>query len=198
MNFQKLLLCLLFSTISLSGMAQDEDTDVDGFLPFRFSLEYANSNEFKVASVGIHPEIFLGDVISIGYSLRLGTTLGDSSNFYIQYPLSLLLSAELFRATNDDNYYYNIPLAIVSLLIPQRISFHIEHTNKFRSEIYVEPFSTDYIVDLLKPQPVLSTGVRLNFMAGNTAISPYGGIRTAYDGSVYFATFGVMLSASFN
>ena len=197
MNFQKLLICLLFSAISFSALSQD-DEDSDYFLPLRYSIEFANSQEFKVGSIGIHPEIFLGDDISIGYSLRLGLTLDSTNQFYINYPLGLLWSIELFRNANDDNFYYNIPLAVLAALVPQRISYHIEHTNKFRSEIYLEPLATDYIVDLLNPQPVLSTGVRLNFMAGNVAISPYAGIRTAYDGSVYFATFGLMLSGSFN
>ena len=197
MNFQKLLICLLFSAISFSALSQD-DEDSDYFLPLRYSIEFANSQEFKVGSIGVHPEIFLGDDISIGYSLRLGLTLDSTNQFYINYPLGLLWSIELFRNANDDNFYYNIPLAVLAALVPQRISYHIEHTNKFRSEIYLEPLATDYIVDLLKPQPVLSTGVRLNFMAGNVAISPYAGIRTAYDGSVYFATFGLMLSGSFN
>ncbi|HAS46806.1 MAG TPA: hypothetical protein DCS93_40350 [Microscillaceae bacterium] len=197
MNFQKLLICLLFSVISFSALSQN-DEDNDYFLPLRYSIEFANSQEFKVGSVGLHPEIFLGDDISIGYSLRLGLTLDSTNQFYINYPLGLLWSIELFRNSNDDNFYYNIPLAVLAALVPQRISYHIEHTNKFRSEIYLEPLATDYIVDLLNPQPVLSTGVRLNFMVGPVAISPYAGIRTAYDGSVYFATFGLMLSGSFN
>ncbi|OJJ15700.1 hypothetical protein BKI52_38105 [marine bacterium AO1-C] len=197
MNFQRLLIYLLFSTISLSVLAQDNE-ESDYFLPLRYSIEFANSQEFKVGSIGLHPEIFLGDNISIGYSLRLGLTLDSSSKFYINYPLGVLWAGEFFRNSNDDNFYYNIPLGILVAIIPQRISYHIEHTNKFRSEIYLEPLATDYIVDLLNPQPVLSTGVRLNFMVGRVAISPYGGIRTAYDGSVYFATFGLMLSGSFN
>ena len=195
MNSQKPFVFLLLLFMSFSAGAQEED---GFFLPIRYSVEYANSQEFKVVSIGLHPEIFLGDEISIGYSLRLGATAGLDSQFYINYPLGVLWSAALFRNANEDNYYYNIPLGLLAVLIPQRISYHLEHTNAFRSEIYLEPFGVDYIVNRLNPQPVLSIGVRLNLMVGPLAISPYGGIRTAYDGSVYFATFGLMMSGSFN
>lgn len=199
--YKKIIFSLVFIFGVAPAFAQDISDDVEFFLPIRFSFEHARDRDLRVNSFGIHPEFFLEDDLSVGYTLRFGTAyLEDSAKLYVQYPLGALLMEEVARSFKKYDYaivFY--PFALISLVIPQRISYHIKHAEYFRTELFTEPFSSVYMRDFHKrPKVTFTLGARLNYMWGGFAISPYGSIRMAYDGSFLFTNFGVMLSASFN
>lgn len=132
-------------------------------------------------SYGVALEYYVGDYVSLAYSLEFGnTSLGAR---YMRYPFGIQAAAVPFISAlnfGGDWIYAALLLAIT----PESVVFHFPvQENKFYIAPYISPLGI-YREKLPNQDPTPSVGFaigsKVDIFSGRFAISPYLGTRTLY------------------
>jgi hypothetical protein len=179
---------LPFITLPSFCLAQEEGN-------FNLSLigDYTQFQDRGIQSYGLYAEYYLNESVSLGYHFSMGANSYRQFSSHISmgswlaaYPFSIFIN------TADEFYLY---LAVLAIVIPESINFHIRPSDNFLISPYIAPLGMYYEAkddfDINNRfQAGYSAGIRLNIFGGNVSLAPYGGIRSLYRRNAEFGFVG--------
>jgi len=187
-TYHRSAVSFLLILLSYQATAQKQGT-----FTVRFSVEQAISPDYRLNSVGIHPEFFIAKNLGISYNLRAGYAL-SSNRFYARYPGSVLMMLEALNAIDEDeNPYDNVGIAALVLLIPQSLNLHLNFTEQLQTELFIEPLGVDYLQGELEHEMTFGTGARFYILGKKWRFAPHIGIRSAYRKNAFMFTMGIFM-----
>jgi len=163
--------------------------------------EITSYNSNFLSSYGISIQYFVNKYFSLNYHYSFG--MNQNHKLYSHFNGSLIAFAELLKVNN----YYSIDadndgmayLMLLSLIIPEGISFHTYPREWFEIAPFVNPLIADYnILNNKKSTLTLSVGMRTYFNPTNrVAISPHFGIKYIYSVKDVCYLYGFSIGYSF-
>lgn len=164
--------------------------------------EISNFNNGTLTSYGFSVEYFVHRNFSLNYQYTLG--INQMNNTYIHYPGGIAGLVEMFRSdsyylystSGDDGWGY---ILLLSIILPEGVSFHTYPRNWLELAPFVNPFSTDFnILDNRRSTITLSVGMKAYLKpVYNFSISPHFGLKHIYRNGKVGTIFGISIGYLF-
>lgn len=196
MKFTKLQIFLLLLLLFKIAYSQEKGS-------YRVSgiSEITAYNSDFLSSYGISIQYYLNKHFSLNYHYSFG--YNQKNKFYSHFNGSLIAFAELLKVGNfytidadNDGMAY---LLLLSILIPEGISFHTYPRQWLEISPFINPLNADYnILNNNKSILTLSLGMRSGFKLTNrVTFSPHFGVKYIYQVKDICYIYGVSIGYTF-
>ncbi len=179
------LLCLLF-LFQMKGQVLNPKQQIN------FGLDGCFLQEVTLKSVNLQWTMFPEEKFSFHYSIGFGTA---NNSFYAHYPLTGFWGAVLLARTNSSDADFVTSVAVLSLIIPESISYNIKIDEKMKISPYILFNSHEFYFDDNQEEKLKASigfGTRVSYK-----ITPYFGFTFSTGAKFLYAEgFGIHTTGS--
>ncbi len=138
----KLLFTILWFVLLINshGIAQDKYSKQQ----INFGIDGCFLQEVTLKSVNLQLTLFPEEKFSFHYSIGFGTA---NNMFYAHYPLTGFWGAYLLGSLNSSDADFVTTIAVLSLIIPESVSYNIKIDDKMKISPYVSFNSHEFYYD---------------------------------------------------